>query len=289
MTVQERVVTGVAQFNLDILRTPATEFRRHRSRRRSRCSRSSAANIKTWGFKDEARRQLRVTFCTRSFIRPLQHARRFRRARPRCPGTLAAPAFKVEGAARERGFLRIRSAEGVGLRPVSLENVFQADLNTLPKQIRGGANALGFRFPALPYALSASARSASHRSCRCRQRLRVTVADRHSMKTRTRSLNFTSGARRHFQPDGSRCRRAWCSRRSATASSSTRYRESEVDGKRILTIALRGRRIGKFTSPRSRGSARSTWRAVQAGRPAHQGRGRGPRTRHARRLSCTRA
>jgi hypothetical protein len=161
------------------------------------------------------------------------------------PGPLQAPAFKVEAAARERGFVRISSAEGVGLRPVSTENVFQVDLNTLPKPIRGGTRALGFRFPALPYSLTLrTERIAPLVTLNTQARLMV---DRHSVKL-DESLHFTIERAGIFGlrlevPKGIVLTQIGDPKLVDSS------RESEEDGKRILTLALRGRRIGRFTLP----------------------------------------
>lgn len=242
VTVQERVLTGVVQFNLDILRTPATEFV-IAVPQEIQVLEVVGSQIKTWGFPDEARRQLRVVL-----HKPFSGRYSLRvgfEGPAEVPGMLAAPVFKVEAASRERGFIRIRSAEGVGLRPISLENVFQADLNTLPKQIRGGTNALGFRFPALPYALSLrTERIAPLVSLRTVARV---IADRHTVKLDTR-LYFTVERAGIFSlrmevPKGIVLTQIGDSKLVDSS------RESEEDGKRILTIALRGRRIGKFLLP----------------------------------------
>jgi len=242
LKVQERIQTGRIRFDLEILRSPARGFS-VRIPEKIQVLEVIGNGIKTWGFADQARRVLKVVLhkpvtgrytLTVGFEGPVE-----------VPGTLAVPAFAVEGATRERGFVRISSAEGVGLRPVATENVFQVDLNSLPKPIRGGARALGFRFPALPFSLTLrTERIAPLVSLVTRARLLV---DRHTVKL-DEELQFTVERAGIFGltlevPDGIVLTQVGDPRLVDS------YRESKEGEKRVLTIALKRRVMGRFTLP----------------------------------------
>jgi hypothetical protein len=240
--VEERVLRGSAQLDLEILRSPATEFV-VRVPEKVQVLEVQGANIKTWGFRDKERKELRIALHKEvsgryslkvGFEGPVT-----------VPGSLTAPVFRVVGAARERGFLRVSSAEGVGLRPVSTENVFQVDLNALPKQIRGGARALGFRFPALPFALSLrTERIAPLVTLTTRARLEV---DRHTVKL-DELFSFLVERAGIFEvrlliPEGIVLTQI------GDPKLVDSWRESTEGGQRLLTLSLRGRRLGRFNLP----------------------------------------
>jgi len=158
-------------------------------------------------------------------------------------GTLSLPVFRVDETTRERGFLRLRSADGVGIRPTTLANVFQTDLNSLPKPIRGGERAIGFRFPAIPYSVGLrTERIAPLVSLLTRARLEV---ERRTIKLFTQ-LHFTVERAGLFSieidvPEGVTL--TDIGDRKLVDS----WRLSE--DQRLLTLDLRGRRIGSFTLP----------------------------------------
>jgi len=239
--VEERVVRGEVAFDLQVLRTPAREFT-VRIPEKLQVLEVNGAHLKSWGFLDEQRRQLKVTLheavagnytFTVGFEGPVD-----------VPGTLPAPMFRVEQAARERGFLRVMSAEGVGLRPAASENVFQVDLSALPERIRGGERALGFRFPALPWSLAlATERIAPRVSVVTRARLLVE-------KRRLRlveDLHFTVERAGIFGlrlrvPPGIQVPKV------GDPSLVENLRETPAeDGGKFFDIELKGRRIGAFT------------------------------------------
>jgi len=161
------------------------------------------------------------------------------------PGALTVPVFGIEGAAREQGTLRVSSAEGVGLRPVGTDNVFQVDLSSLPEAIRGGERAIGFRFPALPYVLGLQTeRIAPYVSLTHRARVEV---ERRTVKLDAalvfdveRAGLFTL---RLAVPEGLVLTDV------GDPKLIDNRRETVEDGRRILTLDLRGRRIGKFVLP----------------------------------------
>jgi hypothetical protein len=240
--VQERILGGTVQFDLEVLRTPASTLT-IAVPEKVQVLEVVGANIKTWGFDDQARRRLKV-----AFHKPVSGRYSLRvgfEGPVEVPGALAAPAFKVEQAARERGFYRVRSAEGVGLRPVGAENVFQIDLNALPKPIRGGARALGFRFPALPFALSLrTERIKPLVSLVSRARL---VVDRHSVKL-DQVLQFTVERAGIFTLK-LEVPKDVVFTKVGTPELVDSQRETTEGDKRFLTLALRGRRLGRFDLP----------------------------------------
>ena len=242
LSVEERVVRGSVRFDLQVLRTPAAEFR-VRIPEKAQVLEVSGARIKTWTFEDQQRRVLKVTLhqpalgaypLTVAFERPIK-----------VPGLFDLPVFKIEGATRERGFVRVASAEGVGVRPTSLENVFQADLDSLPKAIRGGARALGFRFPALPYALGLST-----------ERIKpfVSLLSRMRLSVERRTYSLDAELRFTVERAGLFSLRLEVPEKiTLTEIGGTKlvdsYRESRENGKRIYTLELRGRKIGSFVCP----------------------------------------
>jgi hypothetical protein len=240
LSVEERIVRGSATFNLEILRTPTAEFR-IKIPEGVQVLDVAGSNMKTWSFADEKRTVLRVTLHKEAHGK---YALRVGFEGPaKVPGTLSIPAFSVEGAAGERGFVRVSSAEGVGLRVGTTENIFQNDLRTLPKEIRGGDRALGFRFPAIPYALTLETEQIAPRvTLTTRARLEV---ERKRIKFNT-SLNFLVERAGIFGlrievPEGIVLTRV------GTPRLVDAWRESEEDGKRILTVDLKGRRMGTFS------------------------------------------
>jgi hypothetical protein len=240
--VEERVLRGTVQFDMQVLRTPAQEFR-IAVPAAAQVLEVTGAQIRTWGFADEARRTLRVALHA-----PVSGAYSLAvsfEAAVTVPGDIALPVFRVDGATREIGFLRIQTAEGVGVRPGGLENVFQVDLNTLPEKIRGGERALGFRFPAMPYAVGLRAeRIAPLVSLLSRVRVQV---ERRTMKLDT-ALQFNVERAGLFDlrievPPGITLTDI------GDKNLVDSWRESTDGERRILTIDLRGRRIGAFTLP----------------------------------------
>ncbi|MGH7163639.1 MAG: hypothetical protein ACREID_09150, partial [Planctomycetota bacterium] len=240
--VEERVLRGDVHFDLEVLRSPASEFT-VRVPEKAQVLEVEGAAIKTWGFADPERRLLKV-----SLHDPVsgRYALRVGFESPvEIPGTLQVPAFSMEGAARERGFLRVSSAEGVGIRPVGAENVFQMDLEALPEKIRGGAGALGFRFPALPYALGLETERVAPR---------VTLSTRARVVAELRRLRVVHELKFLVEragvfgivleiPSGLSLTDV------GTPDLVDGYRDAEEAGKRLLTIDLRGRRIGEFVLP----------------------------------------
>ncbi len=236
--VEERVLRGSVAFDLQVLRTPAREFK-VRVPGEVQVLEVSGAQIKTWGFEDAQRRVLKV-----ALHQPVSGKYALNVAFERSitvPGAINLPVFRVEGTTRERGFLRVASAEGVGVRPTTLENVFQVDLNTLPKAIRGGQRALGFRFPALPFALGVrTERIAPLVTLLSRQRLQV---ERRTIKLDA-ALHFTVERAGLFGlrvrvPEGLQL----------TDIGDPKLIDSWRRDKDILTLDLKGRRIGKFMLP----------------------------------------
>jgi hypothetical protein len=236
--VEERVLRGSVVFDLQVLRTPAREFR-VKVPGEIQVLEVSGAKIKTWGFLDAERRRLKV-----ALHQPVSGKYSLRVAFERTitvPGAINLPVFQVEGTTRERGFLRVSSAEGVGVRPTTLENVFQVDLNALPKGIRGGQRALGFRFPALPFALGVrTERIAPLVTLLSRQRLQV---ERRTIKLDV-ALHFTVERAGLFGlrvrvPDGLQL----------TDIGDPKLVDSWRLVEGVLTLDLKGRRIGKFMLP----------------------------------------
>ena len=237
--VEERVLRGRVQFDLQVLRTPARELE-VRVPEHAQILEVTGKHIRTWGFPDEARRILRIELrepatgkytLAVSFEAPVE-----------VPGTLALPVFRIEKAAREHGFVRVASAEGVGLRKMSGKNVFQMDLNALPKQVRGGARALGYRFPTLPYALGL-------RLERINPRVTVSVRARLEAEKRrirlNQELHFTVERAGIFTvrlevPEGIILTKV------GNEKLIDSWRDAVTEGKRIRTLNLRGRRLGKF-------------------------------------------
>ncbi|MHC4548469.1 MAG: hypothetical protein ACYTEZ_06800 [Planctomycetota bacterium] len=236
--VEERVLRGSVRFDLQILRAPARELK-VRVPPDVQVLEVTGAKIKSWSFEDQARQRLRIALhqpVSGNYV--LQVAFE---ATITVPGPLALPVFRVDGTTRERGFLRVQSAEGVGIRPTSLENVFQVDLNTLPKPIRGGERALGFRFPALPYALGLrTERIAPLVTLLTRARLQV---ERRTIKL-DEAFHFTVERAGLFSlrfrvPEGI----------TLTDIGDPKLVDSWRLADGILTLDLKGRRIGGFTLP----------------------------------------
>jgi len=242
MRIEERVVRGAAQFDLEVLRTPLSTLEIRIPEGLSVLE-VSGKDIRMWGFADEARRRLEV-----SWHKPLLGRGSVKvgfEGPVDVPGELAAPAFRVEGAARERGFLRVQGAEGVGVRPAAQENVFQVDLNALPEPIRGGRMALGFRFPTLPWALTLRTERIEPRvTLLTRARLEV---ERRQSKLST-DLHFTVERAGIFTirfeaPEGIVLTEIGNEKLVDT------WREFREDGARVFELELRGRRTGSFTLP----------------------------------------
>jgi hypothetical protein len=240
--IEERVVRGSAQFDLEVLRTPLEKFE-IRIPDGLAVLEVTGKEIRTWGFADEARRRLEITY-----LKPLLGRGSVRvgfEGPVTVPGDLAAPVFRVEGAARERGWLRIQGAEGVGVRPAGQENVFQIDLNALPEPIRGGRLALGFRFPTLPYALTLrTERIEPHVTLLTRARIE---AERRQVKMHT-DLHFTVERAGIFTvtievPDDIVLTDIGDDKLVDT------WRETRENGTRLLVLELRGRRTGSFVLP----------------------------------------
>ncbi|MEE8106763.1 MAG: hypothetical protein V3T86_14620 [Planctomycetota bacterium] len=247
LTVEERILRGKATFQLEILRTPAREFRIAVPERVQvidvAASGLKNSGIKTWDFTGDDRRTLRIELHKEvmgKFALQLSIE-----APVKVPGTIGVPAFRVETASRERGFLRVLSAEGVGLRVGRTENIFQSDVRTLPNPIRGGTSALGFRFPALPYTLTLESEQVAPRvTLMTRARLSV---ERQRMTLQT-DLDFTVERAGLFDlriaiPDGIVLTKV------GDPSLVEAWRETKENGKRILVVELRGRRSGKFRLP----------------------------------------
>jgi len=240
--IEERTVRGTAHFDIEVLRSPTQEFA-IAVPDKVQVLEVTGGNIKTWGFKDAARRQLRVSLHA-EVTGKYALAVGFEGA-IEVPGPLTIPSFRLEEAARESGYLRVASAEGVGVRPIALENVFQIDLNTLPESIKGGERSLGFRFPAMPYTLSVQTeRIAPLVSLFTRARLDV---ERRTIKL-NEALAFTVERAGLFTirlevPQGIALTDI------GDPKLIDSWRESTEEGKRILTLELKGRRLGKFTIP----------------------------------------
>ncbi|MHC4450341.1 MAG: hypothetical protein ACYS0E_09430, partial [Planctomycetota bacterium] len=134
---------------------------------------------------------------------------------------------------------------GVGVRPAAQENIFQIDLNALPQPIRGGRMALGFRFPALPYALTLRTERIEPRVTLL-TRARV-LAERRQVKMHT-DLHFTVERAGIFTltlevPDDIVLTDIGNDKLVDT------WRETRENGTRLLVLELRGRRLGRFVLP----------------------------------------
>ncbi len=239
MTVEERVLRGLATFDLQVLRTPASTFR-VRIPAGVQVLEVSGANLKTWGFSDEARTLLDVTLHTPAtgayqmgvvFETPFE-----------VPGPLPLPVLKLEGAARERGFVRVKGAEGVGLRPAALENAFQIDVTALPDILKVTERALGFRFPALPYGVTLTTeRIAPRISVMTRARLEV---ERRRIKlNQVLQYNVERAGVFSLKLDAPE----WLQLTQVGDDQLVDTRtDTLADGRRTLTLELRGRRLGAF-------------------------------------------
>ncbi|MGQ0614475.1 MAG: hypothetical protein ACT4PV_12135 [Planctomycetaceae bacterium] len=237
--VEERVLRGDVRFDLEVLRTAVDELS-IRVPEGVQVLEVEGADIKTWGFADAARTTLRVALHKPQLGR---YALRVGFEAPvTVPGALAFPVFAVPAAARERGFLRIAAAEGVGLRPGRAENAFQVDLDQLPDPIKGGERALGFRYPALPFTLSVDTERVAPRvTLTTRARL---VVERRSVTSST-ELNFLverAGlfAVRMRMPAGITITEI------GPAELVDGWRIADEEGKQILMVDLKGRRTGTF-------------------------------------------
>jgi hypothetical protein len=239
ITVEERALNGAALFDLQVLRTPASSFR-VRIPAGVQVVEVGGPNLKTWTFADDARTVLEVTLHEpASGAYPLRVAFE---APFEVPGPLPLPVLKLENAARERGFLRVRGAEGVGLRPAALENAFQVDVTALPDALKGNERALAFRFPALPYAVSLTTERIAPR---------VTVTSRARLEVERQRLRLNQHLLFNVEragifrlrlevPEG-----LVLTQRDDEKLVDTRT-ESRENGRRILTLELRGRRLGQF-------------------------------------------
>ena len=239
MTVEERVLRGLATFDLQVLRTPASTFR-VRIPAGVQVLEVSGANLKTWNFADEARTLLDVSLhepATGAYQMGVVFETPFE-----VPGPLPLPVLRLEAAARERGFLRVKGAEGVGLRPAALENAFQIDVTALPDLLKVTERALGFRFPALPYAVTLTTeRIAPRVSVTARARLEV---ERRRIKL-NEVLNFNVERAGVFSlkvdvPE-------WLTLTQVGDETLVDTRTDVLaNGRRTITLELRGRRLGAF-------------------------------------------
>jgi len=242
VVVEERVVRGSTAFDLQVLRTPASKFR-VRVPPGVQVLEVNGANLKTWSFADEARTLLDVTL-----HEPASGAYRLGVVYEwpfEVPGPLALPVLRLEEAARERGFVRVQGAEGVGLRPAALENSFQVDVNALPEGIRGGERALGFRFPSLPYAVTLTTERIAPR---------VTVMTRARLEVERRRIKLNEVLQFTVERAGIFSVRLdapeWLVLTQVGDPSLVDTRTDTVEnGRRILTLELRGRRLGQFALP----------------------------------------
>jgi hypothetical protein len=240
LRVEERVLRGDARFDLEVLRAAVDELF-VRVPEGVQVLEVEGADIKTWGFADPARTTLRVALHKEVLGR---YALRLGFEAPvTVPGSVAVPGFAIPAAARERGFLRIASAEGVGLRPGRAENVFQVDLDQLPGPLQGGERALGFRFPAQPFALALETERIAPR---------VTLASRVRLLVERRTfaldaeLNYRVERSGLFGlaialPEGIALTEV------GPADLVDGWRETVEEGRRTLFVDLKGRRIGGFT------------------------------------------
>jgi hypothetical protein len=239
MTVEERVLRGLATFDLQVLRTPSSAFR-VRVPAGVQVLEVTGANLKTWTFADEARTLLDVTLHEAAagayqlgvaFETPFE-----------VPGPLPLPVLRLEGAARERGFLRVKGAEGVGLRPAALENAFQIDVNALPDPLKVNERALGFRFPALPYGVTLTTERIAPR---------VTVFSRARLEVERRRLKLNQVLSYNVERAGVFSLKVevpeWLNLTQVGDEQLVDTRTDAVEGgRRVLTLELRGRRLGRF-------------------------------------------
>ncbi|MDH3591464.1 MAG: hypothetical protein OER88_06275, partial [Planctomycetota bacterium] len=240
--VEERVLRGSTQFDLRILRTPTREFK-FAIPAGTQVLEVEGAKIRTWGFLGNNRETLRVLLHQEVIG---QYSLKVGFEQPvTVPGPLALPVFRLQNAAGESGFVRVESAEGVGIRTATLENIFQEDLSALPKALQGKGRALGFRFPSSPYALGLLTERIQPLTT-LKSQVRV-VVERRTFALDA-ALHFTVERAGLFSlvvevPPGITLTDI------GTPQLVDGYRERTVDGKRILEIDLKGRRIGKFVLP----------------------------------------
>jgi len=237
--VEERVLRGDARIGIEVLRAPAQEFT-IRVPERAQVLEVEGEAIRTWGFLDATRRQLRVTL--HKEVSGAYALRIGFEAPIEVPGPVSVPWFQLEGAARERGHLRVTSAEGVGVRASQTENVFQVDLQALPEPIRGGDRAIGYRFPSLPCALGLSTE-------RILPRVSVTTRARYVVERRRlkaiHELRFRVERTGLFQlvleaPPGLSITDV------GAPDLVDGWREAVEGDRRLLVVDLKGRRIGEF-------------------------------------------
>lgn len=239
INVEERILRGVLTFDLQVLRTPASNFR-VRVPQGVQVLEVLGNNLKTWSFSDEARTLLEVTL-----HEPVAGAYQLGvnfEAPFEVPGPLPLPVLRLEGAARERGFLRVKGAEGVGLRPAALENAFQVDVNALPDPLKVNERALGFRFPALPYGVTLTTERIAPR---------VTVFSRARLEVERRRLKLNQVLQCNVERAGIFSLRAevpeWLNLTQVGDEGLVDTRTDAVEnGRRIMTLELRGRRLGRF-------------------------------------------
>ncbi len=240
--VEERVLRGSAEFQLRILRTAAGTFR-FTIPQGAQVLEVEGAKIRTWSFEGDKRETLRVVL-----HQPVLGNYTLRIGYERAltvPGALALPPFRLANASGESGFVRVESAEGVGVRTSTLENVFQEDLSALPKSLQGKGRALGFRFPSTPYSLGLLTERIQPLTT-LKSRTRVTVERR--TYALDAALTFTVERAGLFSllieiPDGIKLTDI------GTPALVDSYRERTEDGKQLLEIDLKGRKIGTFVLP----------------------------------------
>jgi len=237
MTVEERVLRGLATFDLQVLRTPSSAFR-VKVPAGVQVLEVTGANLKTWSFADDARTLLDVTLhepVTGAYQMGVAFESPFE-----VPGPLPLPVLKLEGAARERGFLRVKGAEGVGLRPAALENAFQIDVTALPDLLKVNERALGFRFPALPYGVTLTTERIAPR---------VTVMSRARLEVERRRIRLNQVLQYSVERAGVFSLKLdapeWLQLTQVGDEQLVDTRTDTVaDGRRTITLELRGRRIG---------------------------------------------
>ncbi len=243
LRVEERSLRGLTRFELKVLRTPTEKFVVEIPEG-VQVLEVSGARLRTWNFTDEARRRLEVRLHKPAIGSYTFEVRFERTVSIQVPGIVAVPALRLVDASRERGFVRVTGAEGVAVRPGALENAFQSDLNSLPKAIRGGRG-LGFRFATVPYSIGlVTERIEPLVSLVHRARLNVgrrLVSLHQELQFDVERTGLFS-VRVHV-PDGITLTDI------GTPQLVDTWREIKEDGKRILVIELRGRRMGKFTLP----------------------------------------
>jgi len=241
LSVEERALRGLAKFDLRVLRTPAERFVVEIPEG-VQVLEVSGAKLRAWNFLDEERRRVEVRLhepVSGSYAFDV----RFEQA-IEVPGTVAVPALRLADAARERGFVRVAGADGVAVRPGALENAFQADLDSLPKPIRGGRG-LGFRFAAVPYSIGLVTERIEplvglvHRA-RLNVGRRLVSLDQEMRFDVERTGLFSIRVR---VPEGLTLTDIGKPELVDT------WREVEEDGARVLVVELRGRRMGEFTLP----------------------------------------